>query len=366
MPADLEAFSQSYGEARAKFLGAAREAGAALTSYPLEIPGRDGETLAVDAAWQGPRDAQRLLMVGSGCHGVEGFCGSGAQVALLRDAAWLDRVDRSGVAVLYVHALNPYGFSHTRRVTQENVDLNRNFQPFDRPLPANPAYLELHPSLLPDTWPPDLRNRAEIAWLIVSRGLRKLQTAISGGQYERADGLFFGGTEPTWSHRTLLGLLREHMAGVRRLAWIDLHTGLGRSGQCERIHMGRPDDSASYERANRWWGGGKAVTRLGSKSSVSADLTGLIWNAALRECPQAEFTGIYMEFGTRPLLEVMHALRGDHWLHLHPDAPAAQAAAIKRRLRDAFYVDTPQWKQAVLAEVRQAVAQGLDGLHGAA
>ena len=28
-----------------------------------------------------------------------------------------------GVAVLYVHALNPYGFSHIRRATHENADL---------------------------------------------------------------------------------------------------------------------------------------------------------------------------------------------------------------------------------------------------
>ena len=305
-------------------------------------------------------------MLSSGCHGVEGYCGSGAQVALLRDAAWRERVERSGVAVLYVHALNPYGFSHTRRVTQENVDLNRNFQHFDRALPANPAYVELHPLLLPTPWPPTLANRAAIAWLIVTRGLRNLQTAISGGQHERADGLFFGGTEPTWSHRTLLRLLQEHAAGARRLAWIDLHTGLGRSGRCERIYMGRADDTAGYTRANRWWGdsGARKVTRLGSKASVSADLTGLVLNAALRECPRAEFTGIYMEFGTRPLLEVLQALRGDHWLHLHPEAPAAQAAAIRQRLRDAFYEDTPRWKQAVLAEVRQAAAQALDGLPG--
>jgi hypothetical protein len=59
-----------------------------------------------------------------------------------------------GVAVLYVHALNPYGFSHIRRATHENVDLNRNFHDFSKPLPVNEAYRELHPLLLPDQWPP--------------------------------------------------------------------------------------------------------------------------------------------------------------------------------------------------------------------
>ena len=34
------------------------------------------------------------------------------------------------LAVLYIHALNPHGFSFWRRVTQEGVDLNRNFHDF--------------------------------------------------------------------------------------------------------------------------------------------------------------------------------------------------------------------------------------------
>jgi hypothetical protein len=66
-----------------------------------------------------------------------------------------------GVAVLYIHALNPYGFSHIRRVTQENVDLNRNFHDFlSKPLPVNAAYRELQPLLLPAQWPPAAGNVA--------------------------------------------------------------------------------------------------------------------------------------------------------------------------------------------------------------
>ncbi len=362
MSTPTESFSDSYAQARAKFLQAADAAGLALTCYPLDLPGVDGEALAIDAAWQGPRDAQCVLLVSSGVHGVEGYCGSGAQTALLRDAAWMQAVKQAGVAVLYLHALNPHGFSHTRRVTQENVDLNRNFQDFSRPLPANPAYCKLHPRLLPPIWPPTLGNRLAILGLILTQGLRRLQTAISGGQYERPDGLFFGGSAPSWSNLTLRRVLREQLGQARRLAWMDLHTGLGKSGHCERILMGTRDQAETCARANRWWGQGTALTHLGSAASVSADLNGLVWVAALQECPQAEFTGMYMEFGTQPLLEVMHALRGDHWLYQHAEAPAALKSEIKQRLRKAFYVDTPQWQQAVLTEVRQAALQALDGL----
>ena len=362
MHAKNEAFSLSYAEARAKFLEAAQAARLDVSSYPLNLPGRDGEVLAVDATWQGPRSAAKLLLLTSGVHGVEGFCGSGAQASLLRDESWMERANAGDLAVLYVHGLNPHGFSHIRRVTEENVDLNRNFQDFDKPLPSNSAYCKLHPLLLPSTWPPTLSNRAALLALMATQGMRRLQTAISGGQYEIPDGMFFGGTEPTWSNLTLRQLLRENTANVKQLAWIDLHTGLGRAGQCEHIFMGHNDDVESYARANAWWGKGAPLTHAGSAASGSALLTGQVWNAALQECPTAQFTGLCLEFGTKPLLEVADALRGDHWLHFHPEAPAALMTSIKRRFFEAFFVDTEEWKRNVVTEVHAAMAQALDGL----
>ncbi len=362
MHPDIDAFSTRYAQAREKFIQAAINAGVPVTHYPLDLPGRDGEALAVDVACQGPADAKHVLMVSSGVHGVEGYCGSGAQVALLRDAAWAQRVHGSGVAVLYVHALNPHGFSHLRRVTQENVDLNRNFQDFSRPLPVNDAYAALHNWLLPTHWPPRLANRLTMGKLLIAPGVRQVQTGVSGGQHQFPDGMFFGGTAPTWSHQTLRQLLRNHASSATRLGWIDLHTGLGATGACERMFMGQGGDTPAYERAKAWWGQSQALMYIGSEKSVSANLSGLIWSAVPEECPTTEFTGMYMEFGTQPLLKVLRALRGDHWLHLHPQAPPELAQAIKQDLFKAFFEDTDEWKHAVLQQVRQATSQALDHL----
>ena len=76
--------------------------------------------------------ADKLLIVSSACHGVEGYCGSGVQVFALHDAEWMAKARAQDVTVLYIHALNPYGFSHIRRTTHENVDLNRNFHDFSQ------------------------------------------------------------------------------------------------------------------------------------------------------------------------------------------------------------------------------------------
>src|SRR6476620_12678079 len=144
-------FAQSYAEARDKFFAAARSRGLGVETHVHPLPGRDGEMLAMDVARDGPADAKELLVVSSACHGVEGFCGSGVQGALLADSAWQAVARATGVAVLYVHALNPHGFSWWRRTTHENVDLNRNFRDFTVPPPANDRYDEIASALVPST-----------------------------------------------------------------------------------------------------------------------------------------------------------------------------------------------------------------------
>lgn len=359
----VDAFSPSYARARTQFLEAAATAGLSIESHAHPLKGRAGEDLAMDVVLDGPADADKLLIVSSACHGVEGYCGSGVQVFALHDQEWRDKARAAGVATLYVHALNPYGFSHLRRFTHENVDLNRNFHDFGKPLPVNEAYREVQPLLLPEQWPPSADNLAAVQQYIATKGEAAWQAAISRGQHEFPQGLFFGGAEATWSNRTLRQVLRQHGARASRIAWIDLHTGLGPSGHGERIYAGSDDDVA-VARARAWWAGGGTtpVTSIYDGSSTSAFLTGLMWTAIYDECPHAEYTGIAMEYGTVPVLDVMNAIRAEQWLNLHPGAPAELAAQIKAQMLAAFYTDTDAWKGQIVSQARQSMFQAVDGL----
>ena len=349
-------FSHSYAEARSKFLAAAEAAGLDVQSHPHPMLGRDGEALAMDVVRDGPTDASALLIVSSACHGVEGYCGSGVQVHLLRDAAWRRTAADAGVAVLYLHALNPFGFSWRRRTTHENVDLNRNFHDFSQPLPANPGYDELAGAIVPAVWPPSDESTAALLRYGEQHGQAKLQEAISGGQYTDPQGIFYGGRNPSWSHVTLRHVLQEHGTRCARLGWIDLHTGLGPPGLGERIFACR-DDATALQRARAWWG--DKVTSIYDGSSTSAPLKGLMWLSAYEECAQAEYTGIALEYGTLPIMEMIGALRADQWLENHPEAPPDVHRQIKQQMLDAFYIDTDAWKQ-------QIIDQAVDAVHGAA
>ena len=352
-------FSSSYAQARQKFLLAADAAGLSVESHIHPLKGKDGEELAMDVVREGPADAKQLLVLSSACHGVEGYCGSGVQIHALHDTAWRQEAREKGVVVLYVHALNPYGFSHLRRVTQENVDLNRNFHDFSKPLPVNAAYQEVQPLLLPEIWPPDAANAQATGQFIAQRGMTAFQAAVTQGQHEFPAGLFFGGTAPTWSNQTIRQVLKQHGSRAQKLAWIDLHTGLGPSGVGERI-FACANDNAALTRARAWWG--HNVTSIYDGSSTSAFLTGLMWMSVHHECPLVEYTGIAMEYGTLPMEQVMHALRGEHWLHVHPYAESALKTQIKQDILRAFYTDTDAWREQIVSQAREALFQAASGL----
>ena len=78
--------------------------------------------------------------------------------------------------------------------------------------------------------------------------------------------------------------------------------------------------------------------------------------------PQAEYTGIALEYGTLPLTQMFDALRADQWLENHPEAPEDQRVAIKRRIRDAFYTDTDDWKRRIVEQGVEASGQAVRGL----
>jgi hypothetical protein len=353
-------FSLDYGSARELFRTEARRAGATLHAY--ELPGHRGpneEPLSIDVARLGPADAERALVVISGTHGVEGFAGSGCQVGFLADRLH-EALPGSTCAVL-VHALNPHGFAWLRRVNEGGVDLNRNFVDFGKPLPSSAAYEPLHDSLVPADWQGDARRKADLALqaFMQQQGLRAFQAALTGGQYTRPTGLFYGGDRPSWSALRLAEILAERLpASVERIAVLDLHTGLGPRAYGEPILVGRTP--ADGERARRWYG--PEVRDLAADEAVAAQLVGSVADGIAAVAGARELTYVALEFGTRPMLEVLTALRADHWLHSHGRGDPDQGAGIRKQMRQAFYDDTPAWQTAVYGRTADFVFRACRGL----
>ena len=350
--------TSDYAASRQDFLERARSAGATVSSHDHPDPGPDGGPLACDVAWLGPADADDVVVVTSGTHGVEGYAGSALQRTWLRDGE-PERPDH--VAVALVHALNPYGFAWVRRVNEDNVDLNRNFVDFDDP-PANEGYDRIADLLVPERWDDETRASTDEALfgLVGEVGFEEFQQWVSGGQYRHPTGLFYGGDRPVWSRRFLESFAGSELGGRRRVAVIDLHTGLGPWGHGELISSDAPDDPP-YRRAVAWYG--DDVTSLVAGDSVSAELSGE-WLPAVAERIGAgtETTAVALEYGTVDGLAVVQALRADAWLHAHGDPTGPEAKAIKADLRAAFADDDPAWIERVHERFAAVLGSAFRGL----
>lgn len=354
-----QCYSENYSEAQHKFklLSSKTSRHSHYQEFVYPQTGPDGEPLVTAISWQGDPDARNVLVIQSATHGVEGFAGSAIQLDTIINSN--QQTLPTSVAILHIHALNPYGFAWLRRVNEQGVDLNRNFVDFSQPLPENPGYAQLANSLLPEKLSDinifsqaldDYRNEF---------GQPALESAISGGQYQFAEGLFYGGTEPSQSRLHLQKIIAEFKLDQRdRIAVIDIHSGLGPFGYGEVI-CDHPPGSVGVERARQWYGESVTEPALGNSTSVPKQgLIDYLWHQ-LGE----QVCFITLEFGTYSIQEMFDALRQDHILHRKDiDWSSSETQLIKNNIRKIFYPASPDWQEMILIRGRQCVRQALQGL----
>lgn len=354
-------FSPTYSQARAMFRERASTARAGLTAYELQgIEGLQGEALTCDVAWLGPGSPRAAVIVTSGTHGIEGYTGSGFQSWLLAQnpEQWLP----DDTAVILVHAINPFGFSHGLRVNEQNIDLNRNFIDFSQPLPRAAGYDRLHDAIVPQDWEGEARSRADEmirnAWNEL--GERGFQEAVCRGQHSHPDGLFYGGIAPSWSHTVWRGYLASLPRSIELLAHVDIHTGLGPFGYGELLYT-LPLDVPAFSVAKKWYAG-LDLRWAGGQDSAATPVAGTI-NHAVIELPSVpETMSVSIEFGTVEFQRMFAALRADNWQRQRAPEGYAAATAIRQEIADCFYPDHAGWRDAVMERCNQVLTRTLAGV----
>lgn len=335
-------FNSKYSKARQNFLAAASAQATLSKSWQHPLRGIAGEKLYLDLVWFGDLAAKKVLLLISGTHGIEGYCGSGIQVGSMR-TGWHLQAD-SNVAIAMIHGLNPHGMSHLRRVNEDGVDLNRNFIDFRQPLPKNTFYDDLAEVIVPLHWTEVTQTET------LDRITEYLYSKPSGiadlakGQYHYWYAPFYGGEVPTWSNRVFNHISDRYLRDKRGVGLLDYHTGLGQyaTGQL----MSLPTSGAKQNLASAIWGDKLVVT--GSEQSVAAySPQGTLIASLQDQLVSSTCIAAAYEFGTIPETEVFHALRADHWLHAHGDLATKQAVEIKQNMLEAFYSDRPDWQKSI-------------------
>lgn len=325
-----------------------------LRTYPCAGNGPDGASLQTDTVWIGDRDASNVVVVIAGTHGVEGFAGSAVHIDLLGLLTEFDLLIPEQTALLLVHALTPWGYAWSRRCDEDGVDLNRNVVDFSQPVPDTPEYQMLRSALF--SADPEERRR-ELQAFGESHGRVALEKAVSGGQYLDPAGPFYGGNKPTHGRLVCEDLIQQYNLAKRRLAVVDLHTGLGSYGYGEIICDHAPD-SAGAATARQWYGDSVTLPLAGTSSSVpKLGLLDYLWHAAMGDSS----CYITLEFGTYSTDQLFDVLLKDHQLWAQTGTEA-ERSAHSELMRRHFNPADSAWREMVLFRARQVIVQALRGV----
>lgn len=338
-------FSQDYFEAREKFLKACEANGFEVKSqlHP-NVTGPNDKPIYMDCAFKGPIEAKNLLVIISGTHGPEGYCGSAVQYGLLENGFAKEWAKNHKIA--FIHAHNPFGFAWDSRFNENNIDLNRNYlEDFSNP-PQNEAYNELADWALPKDFSNESVNFATVKLMEYARekGFAALQNALTSGQYNHPKGVYYGGNEPSWSNITLMNFMDELCIGTSKLIAIDMHTGLGNFGHGEILTdciKGTKEFNNLYE----IWGDETASTK--SDDSISAHINGALDIGLIRRFSDLSPAVIALEFGTIDPLSVFRATQGTSWLNSYGDKESEFGKILKQLSRDAFYPQSSEWNEKI-------------------
>jgi hypothetical protein len=353
-------FSDTYLEAREKFVTAARMAGGKLEHYLNPHMGGDRVPLYSDVASFNLIGADTVLVLISGTHGIEGFAGSAIQTGLLREGVTEHLPEQVGL--LFYHALNPYGFHYVRRFNEDNIDLNRNFVDHETTYPENSEYAQLAWLIEPDSFSAwnDFLTAAGIGWYRLTKGGRWLQAAISHGQYAYSKGLFFGGNSKTWSNRSLQEVAERKLTTVSSIIVLDIHTGLGEFAEVEVITE-MEAESPGIAWLTKCWDLQPRNSNTGQ--SVSPAVSGSLKHGLGEMLIDTNVTAVTLEFGTYSPHRIFWALRAENYLHHHGGLEQLEAQAIKSELKEMFYPDDAAWKESVWKEGAALVNKALACLH---
>lgn len=363
----MREFAEDYFSARSMFLAATSEAALPVeTIWHPNATSPDGRPLAVDIARAGREDASHVLFTVCGTHGVEGYPGSAVMIRLL-DSGKLSHLP-DHVAVVFLHGLNPFGWSRDSQRNEDGMDINRNFVDFGALPQPDHELIGRFAQLM------DIKEMSHTAlgqavdqlWKIRDEvGGDRFMQALGAGQYIEPRGAKFGGSKPSWSNGVYRDVVRRYLGRAERIAELDWHTGLGDYGGIFPLCFAA-SGSEEYHLTADWWGRelvdrGRQSWSIDDPGSPRPDHSGLSHAGLVEEAPQAKIAGGVIEFGTLPVTQIFMAVFLDHWL-VHAVPSEAASKFWRAQVRLFLAPREPTWERSVATHAERLYDCTLDGL----
>ena len=329
-----------------------------LDSFPLAYD----SSLTIDVITANAnRDKQKLLILTTGLHGIEGYVGSGIIQLFIQE--YLPKFNPDTTGIVIVHPINPHGMKYHQRVNKNSIDLNRNFNTtdFEKIKSVNPHYESLGFLLNPSH---SLKKPLyeKIVFLLnvikaLPKGVKHIRETALMGQYRIHNGMQFGGFELQEETKFMMDLYNKVVKDYKQILALDIHTGYGARFQMTLLNPPSEKESAE-ETARRF--NVKAVAGVNPEEfySINGDMSEYLHQMMKSNYSDKKFYAGAFEFGTYgdSLWQGIRSLRTtvlEHTLRWFGGNDFAKAW-MKKEYDELFLPAEKSWWQKAQADAREA------------
>ena len=359
-------FSETYEASRARFqdsLSLVQDLWPQAKLSQHRLP--DEEDLSIDWIYTDAlKKNDKVLILTTGEHGVEGYVGAAMQQLFIEQ--YLPRFNPGNTGLLLVHAINPWGMKHHRRVNANNVDLNRNFiydSNFD--LVFNPDYDQVRSTLYPARLIQSIGTsnaffKTELFLHLVKMGATGFHKASLSGQYRDAQGLYYGGRGYEPETRTLMQLYRQSIGAFDQILHLDMHTGYGPRYQMSLVNSAL-ESGSSQEFVDKFNYPVVVAATPDEFYAIRGDMVDFVYELWQREFPDKQLFATAFEFGTlgNQYFGKVHcpvAMIHENRLYWHGALNDQIRQQVVQDFEELFNPSADDWKEKAVADADQAFA----------
>jgi hypothetical protein len=254
---------------------------------------------------------------------------------------------------------------HGRKVSENGVDLNRNFilnENFDPSI--NPGFSKLRELLAP-SYPirsfglENLKFIVRIIRGLLTHGASSISTAALLGQYVTPKGMYYGGEKHEEQTVLMTSLMREALENYESVLHLDMHSGYGLRYQMS-ITTVPPEPQTSEELSAKF---NYPLVLKGEGEEfyeTHGDMSAYLYELRNLEQPNKHVFATVLEFGTygASLLQRIHSLRTmifESQLYWYGSVNKSAEEKIRHEFRELYFPKEPKWRIKAIADCQQAI-----------
>lgn len=314
------------------------------------------------------KENKNLVVLTTGVHGMEGYIGS-VMLDVFFEEIYPD-IDTDKTGILIVANVNPYGMKYMRRYNENNVDLNRNFildwDNFD--MASNKDYPEVKEFLQPEgkignaLWH-EAGFYLSLAKEVITKGADKVSDALLTGQYEYADGVYYGGNGDEISTQYLKGVFNDCLDGdYENIVHIDIHSGYG--PRYNMVIFNSVYETMTEAETKKAFGYDYVISHDSeSFYATTGDTTDYFYRLAESKSTEKELFSTCFEFGTigdsfvDSILSLKYTV-DENRQHFFPSDNEIASEVVKENYYELFYPTETEWREKTVADFKVA-AEGV-------